>query len=72
MTAAVPRSWAALRVLDQDDLLTAAEVAAMMRVNPRTVTLWARSGRLASLRTPGGHRRFRRSTVDALFAGSVP
>src|SRR5205807_2412739 len=40
-----------------DPLLTPAEVAAMFRVNPKTVTRWARSGKITAIRTLGGHRR---------------
>jgi excisionase family DNA binding protein len=47
-----------------DPLLTPAEVARIFRVNPKTVTRWARTGKLASLRTVGGHRRFYRSDVE--------
>lgn len=47
-----------------DALLTPAEVAALFRVNPKTVTRWARSGKLTALRTLGGHRRFRASEVE--------
>lgn len=46
-----------------DALLTPAEVAALFRVNPKTVTRWARSGKLTAVRTLGGHRRFRASEV---------
>jgi len=53
-------------------LLTPGEVAAMFRVDPKTVTRWAAAGRLASLRTPGGHRRFWESEVRALLAGPAP
>ena len=42
-----------------DALLTPAEVAALFRVDPKTVTRWARAGKLTSLRTLGGHRRYR-------------
>lgn len=49
-------------------LLTPGEVAAMFRVDPKTVTRWASAGRLGSIRTPGGHRRFRESEVLALIA----
>lgn len=49
-------------------LLTPAEVAALFRVEPRTVGTWSRNGRLASVRTPGGHRRYRESEVRALLA----
>jgi len=51
---------------DRDELLTPAEVADLFGVGPKTVTRWARAGRLTSLRTLGGHRRYRRSEVDAL------
>lgn len=44
-------------------LLTPSEVAAMLRVDPRTVTRWARGGKLPSIRTPGGHRRYSESEV---------
>ena len=50
-----------------DRLLTPAEVAAVFRVDPKTVTRWAASGLIASLRTPGGHRRFRETEVRRLL-----
>ena len=46
-----------------DALLTPAEVAALFRVNPKTVTRWARAGKLTAIRTLGGHRRFRVSEI---------
>jgi excisionase family DNA binding protein len=49
-------------------LLTPGEVALMFRVDPKTVTRWASAGRIGSIRTPGGHRRFRESEVRALLA----
>ena len=44
----------------ENELLTPAEVAVMFRVNPKTVTRWARAGRISAIRTLGGHRRFPR------------
>jgi excisionase family DNA binding protein len=44
---------------DRDALLTPSEVAEMFRVNPKTVTRWARAGKISAIRTLGGHRRFR-------------
>ncbi|MCI0634854.1 MAG: BldC family transcriptional regulator [Actinobacteria bacterium] len=44
-------------------LLTPSEVAALFRVNPKTVTRWARAGKLTAIRTLGGHRRFRASEI---------
>ncbi|GLZ38195.1 hypothetical protein Acsp05_18190 [Actinokineospora sp. NBRC 105648] len=49
-------------------LLTPGEVAALFRVDPKTVTRWATAGRIGSIRTPGGHRRFRESEVKTLLA----
>ena len=43
----------------ETELLTPAEVAAMFRVDPKTVTRWAQAGKLTAVRTLGGHRRFR-------------
>ncbi len=48
-----------------DALLTPSEVAAMFRVNPKTVTRWARAGKLNAIRTLGGHRRFKASEIRA-------
>jgi excisionase family DNA binding protein len=56
-------------VLNDDPLLTCAEVAQMFRVDPKTVSRWAAAGRLPSIKTPGGHVRFRRSAVEPLLDG---
>ena len=48
---------------DDETLLTPSEVAAMFRVNPKTVTRWARAGKISAIRTLGGHRRFRASEI---------
>lgn len=49
-------------------LLTPGEVATLFRVDPKTVTRWATAGRIGSIRTPGGHRRFREAEVNELLA----
>ena len=54
---------------ESEPLLTPSEVATLFRVDPKTVTRWAASGRITSIRTPGGHRRFRESEVRALLRG---
>ena len=46
---------------------TPAEVAALFRVDPKTVTRWAKAGKLTSIRTLGGHRRYRESEVQQLL-----
>ena len=53
-------------------LMTPAEVAAMFHVDPKTVTRWARAGKLTSIRTLGGHRRYRALEVQALLDGALP
>src|SRR5438874_4013452 len=57
------------RTPEAEPLLTPAEVATMFRVDPKTVTRWAKAGKLTSIRTLGGHRRYRESEVRALLAG---
>jgi excisionase family DNA binding protein len=53
--------------LEHEVLLTPAEVASLFRVDPKTVTRWAKSGKLTSIRTLGGHRRYKESEVKELL-----
>jgi len=57
------------RAVEGEALLTPAEVAALFRVDPKTVTRWAKAGKLTSLRTLGGHRRYRESEIRRLLDG---
>ncbi|HUX70286.1 MAG TPA: BldC family transcriptional regulator [Cellulomonadaceae bacterium] len=50
-------------------LLTPSEVATLFRVDPKTVTRWAKAGKISSIRTLGGHRRYRESEVRTLLGG---
>jgi excisionase family DNA binding protein len=50
-------------------LLTPAQVATMFKVDPKTITRWAKAGKLTSIRTLGGHRRYRETEVRHLLAG---
>ena len=59
------------RAVEAEALLTPAEVAGLFRVNPKTVTRWANSGKLTTLRTLGGHRRYRESEIRNLVGGAV-
>lgn len=52
---------------EEDELLTPSEVAAKFRVDPKTVTRWAKAGRISSIRTPGGHHRFSAADIYALL-----
>ena len=56
---------------DQEVLLTPKEVAARFKVDPKTVTRWAKAGKLTSIRTLGGHRRNKESEV-AMLLNSTP
>jgi excisionase family DNA binding protein len=52
---------------DGDALLTTTEVAALFRVDRRTVARWSNEGKLLAIRTLGGHRRFRVRDVCRQF-----
>ena len=62
----------ASRTHEPEPLLTPAEVASMFRVDPKTVTRWAKAGKLSAIRTLGGHRRYRESEVRELLSGMMP
>jgi len=53
---------------EPEELLTPSEVAAMFSVNPKTVTRWARAGKVSYIKTLGGHRRFKASEIRRLLA----
>jgi excisionase family DNA binding protein len=52
---------------EQEVLLTPAEVAKIFRVDPKTVTRWAKAGKITAVRTLGGHRRYRQSEIQAII-----
>ena len=54
---------------EYEPLLTPAEVATLFRVDSKTVTRWAKEGKLTSIRTLGGHRRYKEAEIRALLAG---
>ncbi len=54
---------------ESETLLTPSEVAALFRVDPKTVTRWAKAGKISSIKTLGGHRRYRESEVRKLLHG---
>ena len=57
----------AFRPSETDTLLTPSEVAVLFRVDPKTVTRWAKAGKLTSIRTLGGHRRYHETEVRDLL-----
>jgi len=54
---------------ESEILLTPSEVATLFRVDPKTVTRWAKAGKLSSIRTLGGHRRYHEAEVRELLNG---
>ena len=60
-------NFASLTSSNQEKLLTPAEVASLFRVDPKTVTRWAKAGKLTSIKTLGGHRRYKESEVKSLL-----
>ena len=56
---------------ETETLLTPAEVANIFRVDPKTVTRWAKAGKLTAIRTLGGHRRYRQTEVQKLLAANT-
>jgi len=53
-----------VKEVEEDVLLTPGEVARFFKVDPKTVTRWAHAGKIASITTPGGHKRFWKSEVS--------
>ena len=53
--------------VDGERLLTPVEAARMFGVTVRTLARWAREGKLASVRTPGGQRRYYAQEVKAIL-----
>lgn len=51
-------------------LLRSGEVAALFDVTERTVLNWASAGKLPSIRTVGGHLRFRQDDIMELISGT--
>ncbi len=48
-------------------LLRTREVAMLFEVSERAVTDWATKGRISSIRTPGGHRRYPADAIARLL-----
>lgn len=54
-----------------EELLTPQELSQMLRVDPKTCTRWAKAGRVHTVRTMGGHRRFYLREIEALVRGET-
>jgi excisionase family DNA binding protein len=55
--------------------IATSDVARMLHVSPKTVSRWAKEGRLPFIRTLGGHRRYPKIEIERLtqsLAGTTP
>jgi excisionase family DNA binding protein len=59
-----------MAVAKNDHPLTPAEVAALFRVDTKTVNRWAQAGKISAIKTLGGHRRYRTSEIRSLISAS--
>ena len=50
------------------DTLTTREAANLLSASVRTIQLWVEDGRLKAWKTPGGHRRVLRTSVEEMLA----
>jgi excisionase family DNA binding protein len=55
---------------EADKLLTPGEVAALFGVDVKTLGRWAKAGKISSIRTLGGHRRYRETEIRNLLKES--
>lgn len=46
--------------------IATSDVARMLHVSPKTVSRWAKEGRLPCIRTLGGHRRYPKDEIEQL------
>jgi excisionase family DNA binding protein len=51
---------------DTPNYLRAAEVADILHVSPKTVSRWAKEGKLPFMKTLGGHRRYPEAKIREL------
>jgi excisionase family DNA binding protein len=64
--AAQPSANAATTATTAPSYLRAAEVADILHVSPKTVSRWAKDGKLPFLKTLGGHRRYPAAEIRQL------
>ncbi|MHB8512426.1 MAG: helix-turn-helix domain-containing protein [Actinomycetota bacterium] len=52
--------------MPRDRYLKTSEVALILHVSPKTISRWAKEGRLPYMATLGGHRRFPANEINQL------
>jgi excisionase family DNA binding protein len=67
-----PSTVKQLGLAEESDLLSTREVSRILRLSDETVRRLAKSGALPCRITPGGHRRFARSTVEQYLRSISP
>ena len=65
LLARMREGYSMTSIQTEDDWLSLSEAAELLGMHPATVRLWADRNELPSRRTNGGHRRFRRSDIEA-------
>lgn len=55
---------------NHEELMTPGQVAKLFAVDPKTVSRWANSGKITTVKTLGGHRRFRAAEIRAMLAAN--
>ena len=53
--------------IEAPSYLRTAEVADILHVSPKTVSRWAKEGKLPFLKTLGGHRRYPATAIQELI-----
>ena len=56
----------------REDWLTLGEASRVLGVDPDTLRRWADNGKIEVFTTPGGHRRFLKTSIDALLPRAKP
>ncbi len=58
--------------MDLPEFVKPGRVAEELRVNPKTVTRWAKDGKIKSILTPGKQRRIPKTELESLIRGDHP
>ena len=59
-----------MNMSNHEELMTPGQVAKLFAVDPKTVSRWANSGKITTVKTLGGHRRFRAAEIRAMLAAN--
>lgn len=54
-----------------EQLIGIQEAAKILNVKPATLRRWDKTGTFKSVRTPGGHRRYRQSDIEKFMSGEM-